>query len=181
MKNNQSGFASILLVIIVLIGVGGGVYFYTKQKSEVKVEDTSLSTDMQSTTTVATTSEVRGVIKEDLSQPETFKKQPVKILSIKDLGNNMWSVQADVLTYNPDWTPGGHMGLYLNKNSKIRTLIISKVTKVNVCDNEGILSPSTANSLVSDIAKILKTGSEFILSMDIEGSKIVATYEKCSS
>lgn len=316
MKNKQSGFASILLVILVLVGVGGGAYFYTKQKNEIKIVDTSLSTDVQGTSTMATTTEVKSVSKTTLSdaeflkvvpegrvlakgdidlngtldaiildiqcgascgaslqvvfnkngkaelltsstanfspafygasaaksaipditikngiitltgqgldcmkgkatevdycseekwnisksvtykfngkdivqlsvtqqsQPESFKKQPVKILSIKDLGNNTWSVQADVLTYNPDWTPGGRIGLYLNQNSKIRTLIISKNTKVNTCNHDGTLLLPTTTSLVSDITKILNNGSQFILPMDIEGSKIMSTYEECSS
>lgn len=61
--NNQSGFISILLAIIILVGIGIGVYFYSGQKNEVEVEDVQVATDLQSTTTPATTTDVKVVAK----------------------------------------------------------------------------------------------------------------------
>ncbi len=173
MKNNQNGFASILLVLFVLFFVGGGVYFYTKQKSEVKVEDLNSVDVLQSTSTVATTSEVKTTNKKALSQLESFKKQPVKILSIKDLGNGRWSVEADVLTYNPDWVSYSNIvPMYLNQNSKIRNLIISKNTKfIELCNTIEIINES------------LEYGNEIIIDMDIEGDQIIYIYNNhyCAS
>lgn len=320
-KNQQSGFASIVFGIIIILMLGGGVYFYTKQKDEVKVEEMGVTTDIQGTSTAVETETVsktslpdseflktflkddpkaaimaRGDINMDgyedvivqeihcgascsvglqvvlndknitasvlkdknypdtfspafmsssaaksaidkisikngiislsgsglacgssdseepctqeewsivktvqykfdgknivqlplgeQSKTENFKKQPAHILSIKDLGNNTWSVEADLLTHNPAWAPGGMTNepMYINQNSKIRTLTISKDTKVNSCDRAGLTVPASPNDLVLSIKKVLgmKDGT-YINILDIEGSKITATYEKCSS
>ena len=89
MKNSQKGGAAIILIIIILLVIGGGVYFYSKQNEEIVVEDVNAtSTDVQNTSSVATTTEVKAVNSNILPDSEYLRvidNPNVKILAKGDI------------------------------------------------------------------------------------------------
>ncbi len=126
---------------------------------------------------------------------ERFSNTPAIVKSIKSLGNNSWSLDLDILTDNPKWTPGGQEMLYINQNTNIRSLIVNNDTKNHVCVDGGMeeISMYESNTSLINWFKNLLEGyeeeykknggnkGEVYYNFDISGNLITATYPRCSS
>ncbi|MEI8062264.1 MAG: hypothetical protein WCG97_03130 [bacterium] len=126
---------------------------------------------------------------------EKFSNTPAIVKSIKSLGNNSWSLDLDILTDNPKWTPGGQEMLYINQDTKVRTLIVNNDTKNHVCadgDMEGRKMYESNTNLINWFKNLLdsyeaeykKSGGhkgEVYYNFDISGNLITATYPRCRS
>ncbi len=62
---------------------------------------------------------------------ENFHNQPGAVKSVKVQGNQ-WLLEVDLLSQNPEWLPGVNEP-YLNQNTKLRNLIVTKDTRAYVC------------------------------------------------
>jgi len=71
MKNTQKGSATLLLVILMLIGIGAGsYYFYTTQKAKLDIGNVATPTNVQGTSTVSSSTEVQTVSKVTLTDKD---------------------------------------------------------------------------------------------------------------
>jgi hypothetical protein len=126
---------------------------------------------------------------------ESFIKQPGAIKSITQNGDT-WALAIDILTPNTKWLPGVDSagGFFINKNPKIRNLIVRKNTMIYDCgaqysngDNVGPRLQDTSNfmSKIEDVIDKSKTDKGLVgefgytAYFDILGSDIFVIYQQC--
>ncbi|MEN9649789.1 MAG: hypothetical protein RL094_756 [Candidatus Parcubacteria bacterium] len=124
----------------------------------------------------------------ELSEQQIFVQTPAIVTTIKKVGDASWSIDLDVLTNNPKWTPGGNEMRFVNQSPRIRTLILDNNTKNFTCE-DGVFKGSA--QLIDGFTRQLagyereyKEGahkSDLYYTFDITDTHIVATYEQCSS
>lgn len=126
---------------------------------------------------------------------EIFNNQPGAIKSTTDQGNNQWTLAIDLLSSNPEWLPGVNEK-YLNQNTKIRNLIVTKDTKTYNCGIDS--KPSVLQNVANYITSIQKYiaqakldsknrvgGSVELmtdwrtLNFNVNGNNITAIYDIC--
>ncbi len=132
---------------------------------------------------------------EDISS-EIFNKQPGAIKSITAKGNNQWTLAVDLLSINHKWVPGDDSGPYVNQNTKIRNLLVTKDTKTYNCgaDQKPDVLQNAVNYITNVQKNITQAKSDIkgriggpvelmtdwrTLNFDINGTNITAIYDIC--
>jgi len=87
---------------------------------------------------------------------ESFTKEPGAIKAVKQNNNGEWIFTVDLLSYNPNWKPGGQSDYYLNQNLKLRNFKVNQVTKSFVCGETAIPNvPRDINATVTYITNYM--------------------------
>lgn len=193
MDMNQKGFASTVLVLVIVILVGAIGYFVaikrpapelTLQTQEDKKAIPSDYPEQKTATQPKITEEKivtqPKIVTNEESQKEVFKEQPGEIKSITVLGDNQWLLVIDLLSRNPDFLPG-ISPFFINQNLKIRNLIVTKDTKAFICGaglDKNVTTSDIAQNLSIFMSDIKKQEYKTVY-FDIQGSNITAMYQQC--
>jgi hypothetical protein len=163
MKNNKgfTGLGLILAVIVVLV-IGGVYYLWTKNTTYDMYQPLPKENNINNEESVV----------------EVFNNQPGAIKSITTKGDNQWVLAVDLLTKNPNWIPGvDNTGeFFINQNTKIRNLNVTKDTKAYICGVDS--EPNVLQDIVIFISNIQEVSYKTAY-FDINGTNITAIYQQC--
>jgi len=201
MKNNK-GFAGIgiIIAIVAVLVVGGIVYYVGTQKSTSRLPDSNV---VPPGNLIGGNKDAHGCLgsagyswcaiknkclrvweekceaisntSSESSTNEVFKNQPGSIKSITVKNNNQWILAVDLLTRNPNWTPGGELPFFLNQNPKVRNLNVTGATKTYNCNGVNPDLLINTQTFISNIQEASYKTAYF----DINGTNITSIYQQC--
>jgi hypothetical protein len=191
--NKQKGFSTLWGIIILLVIAGGVYYFVSKNVSEDVLKENITNTEqIDETENVKTETTPENISStQENNDAEIFNFQPANILSVKEMSENLWILEVDLLTYNTDWVPGSVIiPKYINQNPKIRQLYINKNTKIHNCEwNYKTESYNFDYNQKDEVEKIERMVSRYkeegyegfwTETFSIVGSEITAVHEQCA-
>lgn len=192
--NKNKGFIGIGLLVAIILGivvVGGGAYYFGTKKNTKVVENTSVTNPIEENNshevpagpygTEADYVAPKPINSAEESSTESFKNQPGEIKGIKDIGRGQYEITVDLLTPNPKWIPGGNEKIFLNQSSKIRSLYMDLSAKTYNCGEGADGNPTTADVPENNSIFINKINNSNYKNryFDISGTNITAIYEQC--
>lgn len=176
--NKQKGFSTLYGIIILLV-IGGGIYWYINNVNP-KVLPLEVETNQPTENNA-----------EENNEAEIFNFQPGNVLSVKEINEDLWLLEVDLLTYNTEWMPGSaSIPKYLNQNPKIRQLYINKSTKIYNCDwnyktesyNFDYNQKDEVEKIERMVLRYKEEGYEgfWMGTFSIAGSVITAVHQQCA-